>query len=405
MARGRPRARGGKAPRLPLDGYRVVELAHHLAGPLAGMHLADFGADVVKVETLEGEDWRRWGRPSKAGMSQLFLATNRNKRSLSLDLGAPRGREVLERLLTRSDVLLTNWGPEALRALRLDPRGLARRHPRLVPCLLSAFGTRGPDRQRRAFDINVGGETGLLLPHPDGTSPPQVNTAPLADTGSALMLAYGVTLALLQRERTGRAQPVETALINACLALQAHRFIWVEGEEAPPTTVPFMMLYGAYATADGFITVAALAERLWRRLAGALDLKALLDDPRYTPWTDLIANQLELRPVLEEKFRSRTSDEWLRTLEAAGVPAGRVQYGPPVFEHPQLNATGAVMTVSHPEAGRMRTMGFPLRVGGKPTRLQRHAPALGRDTRAILRELRYSPREIGALLAARTVRA
>ena len=150
----------------PLAGYRVVEMAHHLSAPLASMYLADFGADVVKVESLEGEDWRRWGRPSPAGMSQLFLAINRNKRSLSLDLGVPAGRRVLERLLVSADVLLTNWAPQALARLGLDARRLARRHPRLVVARLSGFGTRGPEADRRAFDIVVCGETGLLLPHP-----------------------------------------------------------------------------------------------------------------------------------------------------------------------------------------------------------------------------------------------
>jgi crotonobetainyl-CoA:carnitine CoA-transferase CaiB-like acyl-CoA transferase len=394
-----------KAGRLPLEGFRVVEMAHHLSAPLAAMYLGDFGADVVKVETLAGEDWRRWGRPSPAGMSQLFLAINRNKRSLSLDPGTRDGRAVLERLLARADVLLTNYAPQVLRRLRLDPASLARRCPRLIVSTLSGFGARGPQADRRAFDIVVCGETGLLLPHPDGVSPPLVNAAPMTDTGGALMVALGVTLALLHRQRGGRAQGVETALANLGVALQAHRFIWLEGEAAPELAVPRMTVYGAYATADGFITIAVLAERLWERLCRALGLESVLTDPRYTPWAKLVERQLELRPQLEARFKTRTTDEWLGVLVPAGVPAGRVSWGAAVFDHPQLRANGAIVRTRHPQAGPMRTMGFPLRLTATPPRLRRHAPALGADTRAILKELRYRPGAIARLLKAGAVRA
>lgn len=367
------------------------------------MYLGDFGADVVKVETLDGDDWRRWGRRSPAGMSQLFLAVNRNKRSLSLDTAGRDGRRVLDRLLRSADVLLTNYAPAMLARLGLDPRRLRRRYPRLVVCTLSAFGSRGPEVDRRAFDIVVAGETGLMLPHPDGQSPPFVPPAPVADTGSALMLAYGIALALLHRARGGRAQHVDSALVNTCIALQAHRFVWLEGEPAPELTVPPMTVYASYPTADGFITVAALAERLWARLCKALDLEALLTDPRYTPWERLLARQLELRPVLEERFRQRTTEEWVAILVAAGVPAGRVNWGARVFEHPQLVAGGVVTRLRHPRAGRLRAMGFPLRLAEAPARIRRQAPPLGAHTRQVLAELGYRPAEIRSLLAAGAV--
>jgi len=379
-------------------------MAHHLSAPLASMYLGDFGADVVKVETLEGEDWRRWGRPSPAGMSQLFLAVNRNKRSLSLDYRGADGRAVLDRLLGSADVLLTNFAPEMLEALTLDARSLARRHPRLIVAALAGFGARGPDAGRRAFDIVVSGETGLLL-YPEGASAPLVNAAPMTDTAGALMVALGVTLALLHRERGGRAQAVETALANVAIALQAHRFIWLEGEPAPELNPPRMTVYGAYATKDGFITIAVLAARLWERFCRALGLDRVLTDPRYTPWPNLVARQLELRSEVEARFKTRTTDEWLAILIPAGVPAGRVSWGAEVFDHRQLNLNGAITRIRHPKAGRMRTMGFPLRLAATPARLRRHAPALGADTRAVLRELGYPSREIARLIQANAVRA
>jgi len=391
-------------PQSPLQHYRVVELAHHLSAPLASMYLADFGADVVKVETLEGEDWRRWGRPSPAGMSQLFLAINRNKRSLSLDYGRAPGRAVLERLLGSADVLVTNFAPQMLKTLHLDPRSLARRHPRLIVAALAGFGARGPDADRRAFDIVVSGETGLLL-HPEGASAPLVNAAPMTDTAGALMVALGVTLALLHRERTGRAQAVETALASVAIALQAHRFIWLEGEPAPELNPPRMTVYGAYATADGFITIAVLAERLWGRFCRALGLERVLTDPRYTPWANLVARQAELRGEVEARFKTRTTDEWLGILIPAGVPAGRVSWGAEVFAHRQLILNGAIMRTRHPKAGVMRTMGFPLRLAATPARVRRHAPSLGAHTREVLRDLGYPAREVARLLEANAVRA
>jgi CoA:oxalate CoA-transferase len=397
-----PRTR--RVPAQPLTGYRVVELAHHLAGPLAGQHLGDFGADVVKVETLEGEDWRRWGRTSPAGDSQLYLAVNRNKRSLSVDIGAPEGRGVLDRLLASADVLLTNFAPAVLRELKMDAPRLARRYPRLIVCSLSGFGTRGPGVDRRAFDLIVGGETGLLQ-LPPGVPVPLISAAPIADTGGALMLAYGIALALLHRERTGRAQAVETALVSAAIALQAHRFIWLDGEAAPDMMPPRTIFYRAYATSDGFVTVAVIAARLWKRLCTALGFDQLLEDPRYASWAKASEWQEGLRETLEARFRTKTTDEWLKTLIAAGVPAGRVQWGAPVFEHPQLIANGVVLRSRHPRAGSMRTMGFPLRLRGTPARLRHAAPALGADSRRLLVELGYRTVEVARLVAAGVVRA
>jgi formyl-CoA transferase len=164
-----------------------------------------------------------------------------------------------------------------------------------------------------------------------------------------------------------------------------------------------MTLYGTYPTADGFLTLAALAERLWTRLCKALGLESLLTDPRYTPWATLLARQLELRPTLEARFRERTTERWLEVLVPAGVPVGRVQWGAQVLEHPQLAVNGVVSRVRHPQAGWMRTMGFPLRLGATPPRLRRHAPALGAHTREVLKQLGYRPGEVTRLIAGRVV--
>jgi crotonobetainyl-CoA:carnitine CoA-transferase CaiB-like acyl-CoA transferase len=380
-------------------------MAHHLAAPLAAMHLGDFGADVVKVESLEGEDWRRWGRPSPSGDSQLYLAINRNKRSLSVDINTREGRAVLDRLLGSADVFLTNYAPAVLRELKLEPARLRRRYPRLIACALSAFGTRGPDVDRRAFDLIVSGETGLLF-KPAGVPAPLVNTAPIADTMSAQMLAYGVALALLHRERTGRAQAVESALINATIALQAHRFIWLDGDPEPDLAPPrHSILYRAWATADGFVTVAVISRRLFQRLCRAVGFDDVLADPRYADWSKVSVWQADLAGRFEQRFREKTTEEWVRILGDAGVPSGRVQSGAAVFAHPQLVANEVVLHVRHPRAGGYRAIGFPLKLSGTPGRIRRHAPPLGADTRAVLADLGYSSAVIRALIAGRVVRS
>jgi formyl-CoA transferase len=239
---------------------------------------------------------------------------------------------------------------------------------------------------------------------PDGAPAPVVNSAPIAETAGALLLAYGVALALLHRERTGRAQAAEAALAGAAVALQAHRFIWLDGDAAPDLRPPRTILYRAYATADGFLTIAVIAERLWRRLCRALDLESLLTDPRYTPWARLNERQEELRETLEARFRMRTTEAWLKVLVDASVPAGRVQWGAAVFEHPQLAANGIVVRGRHPRAGAYRGMGFPLRLLATPARLRRHAPALGADSRAVLRELGLPRGEAARLVRAGAVR-
>lgn len=393
-----------RASRLPLAGLRVVEMAHHLAAPIAAMHLADFGADVVKVESLEGDDWRRWGPRSPIADSLPFLAVNRNKRSLSLDLGGKAGRSILARLLRGADVFITNYMPEALADLGLEPRRLTRRYPRLVACAVSAFGRTGPDARRRAFDLIVGGETALLIPHPDPGGAPLMSPGAVIDISTSLLVAYGVMLALFHRARTGRGQAIETALVNAGVALQAHRFIWMDADPEPPAGRPQTILYAGYPTRDGFVTVAALAERLWRRLAVAIDLGHLVDDPRYAPWRTFLERQEELRPLLTERFRSRSTDEWLKILIDAGVPAGRVKERRELFADPQLLQNHMVLRTRHPQAGPLRMMGFPVVLSATPARLRVHAPALGRDTRRILGELGYPRQEVARLVARGVVR-
>jgi len=379
-----------------------VELCHHLVGPLASMYLGDFGAEVVKVETTEG-DPRRYLAPTLGStMSTQFLALNRNKSSLSLDLRSRRGRDVLHRLLATADVFISNLSGEWLAKMGLDHRSLGRRHPRLISATLTAYGTTGPQASRRGFDINLCGESGLWLQGKGGK--PRSNASPVVDTAGAVMFALGVVVSLLDRERTGRTRRVETDLLSVCMALMAHRMVWMDGTPAPDLSPAvrsadaYAALYTYFETADGWLSVGAVSEGLFVRFLRALGMESIRRDRRYSTWDGVLANQGRLRRRLAPLLRAKSTDHWCRLLARHKVPAGRVLLGAEVWEHPQLRSPGALERVRHPSVGRYTAMGSPLRHGGARFGTVRAAPVLGQDTEAILRSLAFTPADIRRLL-------
>ncbi len=390
----------------PLSGIQVVEIAHHLVGPLTTMYLADLGAEVVKVEPPEGDDWRRrFGPPIPGGTdSRYFVSINRNKRSLALDLGQPEGQAIVQRLAARSDVLVENFTPGVAERLGIGYETLAQINPRLIYCGLSGFGETGPSSHRRAFDIVVEGETGLLTYRPGIDELPLPARVPLNDTAGPMLLAYGIAAALFARERSGRGQKLTTSLLDIAIALQAHRFIWFATEPTPSLTAPKTIVYRVYRTADGFLTLAVLSERLWRRLCQALGLETLFDDPRYSTWEALFQNQESLRPTFEERFQAKPTAEWLEKLQTAGIPCGRVRPGEELFTDPQVEANGMVVELEYAGAGKAKVMGTPLRFRDTPGSIRRSAPAIGEHSEEILGELGYTAREIQQLRQTGVVR-
>lgn len=357
----------------PLAGLFVVDLTHHLGGPLATMALAQLGADVVKVEAPEGDEWRRVD--DLRGESRPFHAVNRDKRSVVVDLRGPDGPDALQALVDRADVMVHSLAPGVAERLGVGPDAMCARNPRLVYCSLSAFGPSG----RKGTDVALQAETGLIAAN--GGRPIPV---PAHDTLAPWIMVAGILAALHERATSGRGQVVETSLLEAAAALAAHRLI-AEESGTPPFTRFVGALYRTYPTADGQIAIACYAPRLHARLLAVLGLDHLLDDPRFADLESRTAHSDALADEVAARLATRTTDAWLDRLEAAGLPGGRVSERPyAVLDHPEAVAMGLVTTVQDPVLGPERVVGPPLRLSRTPARTARPAPRLGEHTQEVL---------------------
>lgn len=394
----------------PLDGLRVVDLSRVLAGPYCSMCLGDMGADVVKVEQPgKGDDTRRFGPPFVDGVSTYYLAINRNKRSIAIDLKSAAGKSLLWQLIDGADVLVENFRPGALDRLGFGYEAVAAKNPRLVYCSISAFGHEGlPEWSRRpGYDLimqGMGGIPGLTGP-PEGA--PYKVGASIADVVSGMVAFEGVLLALLARARTGRGQRVDAAMLDGQVALLTYlATAWLNAGVAPPrlgnrhlSVAP----YSTYAAADGWLNVAVANDALWQRLCAALDRPDLAADPRFATNPDRVRHVDALDAALAPILAARPRDAWITTLTAAGVPCGPVLTLEQTLAHPQLEARGMVARMAHHTLGAVTLTGIPTRLGATPGQLRRPPPALGEHTDDILAALGHDPAAIAALRAAGVV--
>ncbi len=389
------------------EGLRVIDLAQVRSGPTCVKQFADFGADVIRIESppASGRVEVVTGPRDGADMQNL----HRNKRLITLDLKAPRGREVLHRLVATADVLVENYRPDVKARLGVDYDTLSSINPRIVLASISGFGQDGPYRDRPGFDQIAQGMCGLMsVTGRPGEGPMRAGAA-VVDVATGLYAALGVMTALFERQRSGHGQWVQASLLQSGLGLmdfQAAR--WLVDRQVPaqvgndhPTSMPT----SAYPTVDGWLNLGAGGDAIWTRLCAALsaELPGLRDDPRFAKDTDRATNRIALNETLAGVFRGRTTDDWIERLNALGVPCGPIYRVDEVFADPQVVHAGMVATVPHPTRGELEVLAPTATLSRTPGRLERALGPKGWDTDDVLAELGYSAEDIAALRAEGTV--
>ena len=352
------------------------------------MLLGDMGAEVIKIEEPgKGDDTRGWP-PFAGGESTYFMSVNRNKKSVTLNLKTAEGRDILKRLAKKSDVLLENFRTGTMEKLGLGYATLSKVNPKLVYCAMSGFGESGPESHRGGYDLIVQAESGVmdLTGFPDG--PPVKVGNSIADLVAGMSGAHGVTLALLARQRTKRGQKVEIAMLDVMAALLTYQAgMYLNAGRTParrgnehPSIVP----YEVFKAADAYLVLGVANNSLWERCCAALERPDLAKDPRYATETSRVEHRATLVPLLNEILGARPAEDWLKRLEASGVPAGRIRTVPEVCESEHLKARGMLVTLPHAKAGSVKMMGVPIRLHATPGRPTTAAPVLGADTEGVL---------------------
>jgi crotonobetainyl-CoA:carnitine CoA-transferase CaiB-like acyl-CoA transferase len=395
----------GQSEAGPLSGLKVIDLSHVMAGPTCAMLLADMGADVIKVEKIPGgDDAHRMVPPSIDGESAAFLVMNRNKRGIALDLKTEAGSRALSRLLEGADVLIENYRRGTMERMGFGYDALRASNPRLIYCSISGFGRTGPYADRGGFDLVAQGMSGLMSITGEGPGcPPMKSGAPVTDITAGILACVGILAALHSRASSGRGQMVDTSLFEAgIIQTYWHSAICFATGQAPGpmgTGHPLNAPYQAFAVADGWITVGAANQGNWLRLLEALEAPDLGDDARFATNAERMRNLPALQAKLTPLFKRRSSAEWLRRLEEAGVPAGPVLDVNQMHADPQALARGMIVETTHPTAGQVRAIGLAIKFSETPGGVRRAAPVFGQHTREVLRDHGYSDAEVDQMAA------
>lgn len=388
----------------PLAGIKVLELAQIMAGPACGMLLADLGADVVKVERIPGgDDTRRYSRPAVAGEAAAFMAMNRNKRGVGLNLKLPAAQDALRRMASQADVLIENFRKGTMEKLGLGYAALKLLHPGLIYCSISGYGRTGPYADKGGFDLIAQGMSGLMAITGEPGGAPVKTGSPVCDINAGILGALGIVSAYVHRLKTGSGQLVDTSLYEAGIQQTYwHSAIYFATGAAPGPSGSAHILsapYQAFRAADGWLNIGGANQANWERVARALGAPEWIADPRFRTNADRMTNLPDLNFLMHERLKARSVRDWIAALEAAGVPCGPINSIADMAADPQTAARAMVVELEHPRAGRTRALGLPIKLSASPGSVARAAPLLGQHTREVLAEYGFAPAEIDALYA------
>jgi crotonobetainyl-CoA:carnitine CoA-transferase CaiB-like acyl-CoA transferase len=384
----------------PLTGLRVVDLTEHMAGPFCTMILADLGAEVIKVERPgKGDSSRAMGDGSER--NPYFRYINRNKKSVTLDYKAARGREVFRALIERADVLVENYRPTVMERASLGYEVLRAQNPRLIYAQLSGYGYDGPYRDKGGFDLIAQGMGGIMTVNGEPDGPPMSVGLPICDLGTGMWGVQGILAALYERERTGQGQRVECSLLETAIGFSSWTSAgWLADRQEPTRqgsrhrqNAP----YQRFATGDGFIMIGAAGQHIWERCARALGRPEWLEDPRFRTGRDRMRNRPALEREMEALLVTQPSEHWVKVLDDAGVPCGPVYTYAQLFADPQVVHRELVVHAHDPELGRVPHIRTPIKMAAGAVAVRAVAPKLGQHTAEVLGALGYSESDLAAL--------
>jgi len=370
----------------PFHDITILDLTRVLSGPYCTMLLADLGARVIKIEQPNGgDDTRHWGPPFLGGESGYFLSINRNKESVTLDFKNPAGRALLDQLIAKADVVVENFRPGTLERLKLDYATLSVKHPRLVYCSVSGFGHTGPRKKEAGYDAVLQGEGGLMSLTGSADAPPLRVGVAIADIVSGMFAAQGISAALYARERTGRGQHVDIAMLDSVAALLTYQAGIYFATDAPPVRMgnrhPTIVPYETFTASDGDFMLAVGTDEQWKKFCEIAKLEA---GEQYAANRARVTGYAELRPRIADALRAQPRSYWIEQLRGAGVPCGSVRNLAEVFADAQIAARDMVVPMTHPTAGDIRVLGSPLKLSDTPATQRTPPPTLGQHTDAVL---------------------
>ncbi len=386
----------------PLEGVRILELGQIIAGTYGSQVLSDLGAEVIKIESPDGDLGRISSVAPYRGLSGLFLTFNRNKQSVVINLKNAAGRRLFYDLVKISDVVIDNFRPGVLERLEIDYPTLSRINPRIIQCSVTGFGSAGEYKDFPALDINIQAISGHMAITGEPGRPPVRVGIPLADISGGIYSSKGIMAALFDRERTGKGRRIEISMFDTMLHLLSYiGTMWLTNGEVPKppgSAHDYSVPWQAFATSDGYIVVATRQENFWRKLCIVLEHPDLAEDARFTDNASRVKNRAVLVPVLEQIFRTRTAADWLDRLRAADVPAAPVNNVDAAFAEPPVKEREMIVEYDHPQVGKVRLPGNPIKMSDMAGTISRPAPMLDEHSNAILSTLLHlSAKEIAAL--------